>query len=64
MKPEIFDLFPLSVFKDKILLQPNEKQEIIEYIFDPIIIFKQRILSQNIFIFYITFSFPTIKALF
>jgi len=34
MKPEIFDLFPLSVFKDKILLQPNEKQEILEYIFD------------------------------
>ena len=34
MKPEIFDLFPLSVFKDKILIQQTEKQEILEYIFN------------------------------
>ena len=30
MKPEIFDLFPLSVFKDKILIQPNEKKKIVK----------------------------------
>lgn len=33
MKPEVFDLFPLSVLKDKILLSPNEKQKLLEYIF-------------------------------
>jgi len=32
MAAEIFDLFPLSIFKDKILLQSNEKKEIINYI--------------------------------
>ena len=34
MKPEVFDLFPLSVFKDKIILSPNEKKELLKYIFD------------------------------
>ena len=34
MKPEVFDLFPLSVLKDKILLSSNEKQELLEHIFN------------------------------
>ena len=33
MQPEVFDLFPLSVFKDKIVLSSNEKKEIIDHIF-------------------------------
>ena len=33
MSAEVFDLFPLSVLKDKILLPPKEKQEIIDHIF-------------------------------
>ena len=33
MKPEIFDLFPLSVFKDKVLLSDKEKKELLDHIF-------------------------------
>ena len=33
MNAKFFDLFPLSVFQDKVLLSPDEKKEIIEYIF-------------------------------
>ena len=33
MQPEVFDLFPLSVFKDKISLSLNEKKKIVDHIF-------------------------------
>ena len=33
MKTEIYDLFPLSVVKDKILLPSSEKRELTELIF-------------------------------
>ena len=33
MNAQFFDLFPLSVFQDKIILSQDEKNEIIEYIF-------------------------------
>ena len=34
MDAQVFDLFPLSVLKDKILLSANEKQQIINHIFE------------------------------
>ena len=34
MTAEVFDLFPLSIFKDKIILPSNEKKIIIDHIFD------------------------------
>ena len=34
MGAQVFDLFPLSVLKDKILLSANEKQQIINHIFE------------------------------
>ena len=32
MSPEIFDLFPLSVFKDKVNISQDEKNTIIDFI--------------------------------
>ena len=34
MDVQVFDLFPLSVLKDKILLSVNERQQIINHIFE------------------------------
>ena len=33
MNSEIFDIFPLSVFRDKILLSANEKKDVVDYVF-------------------------------
>ena len=33
MNTQVFDLFPLSILKDKILLSAKEKNEINDYIF-------------------------------
>ena len=34
MNAEFFDLFPLTVFKDKIKISQNEKRKIIDFIFN------------------------------